>query len=188
MARVADPRQRGEKFNCIVENVRTGTNGKYVIMGRSMGPVRKVAEDLKALVGNDNVFILDDAYLNGMKFKLDDYEFILSTGKKISIQEGYPLYNYKGDIIGTLAKNEEWTVEMAYNDMRWNPSYKGIKDDNGMINNISDLKNLPMFKINNNFITIMKSNGSEILNIGNPTNELAKSLFFDMEKDVMGFH
>jgi len=51
-----------------IKNLRPGTNGKYVIIGRDMGSVKSVADKLKIHAGKDNVFALDDGCLNGMKF------------------------------------------------------------------------------------------------------------------------
>lgn len=76
---------------------------------------------------------------------------------------------------------------MAWNDMRYNPAYDDIKDAEGFINNVDDLKNLPMYKLNKQWIEKMKDEGYEVINIGNPTNEARKSLFFNMEKSTMGF-
>ncbi|NJK98334.1 MAG: hypothetical protein HC905_28520 [Bacteroidales bacterium] len=179
--------KQGKSFNCVVESVRPGTNGKYVVMGRSMDPVKKVADDLKVLVGNDNVRILDDAYLGGQKFKLNDYDYTLPSGKKVSYKAGYKIYDKNNNVKYTLKGNDEWTVDMAWNDMVNNPVYDDIKDANGYINNIDDLKNLPMYKLNKQWIEKMKNEGYEVINIGNPTSEPTQSLFFDMEKSIMDF-
>ena len=177
--------KEGKSFNCVVESVRPGTNGKYVVMGRSMEPVSKVADDLKAL--GLEVRILDDAYLGGQKFKLGDYDYTLPTGKKVSYKKGYEIFDKDGKVKYTLTGNDEWTVDMAWNDMRYNPAYDDIKDAEGFINNVDDLKNLPMYKLNKQWIEKMKDEGYEVINIGNPTNEARKSLFFNMEKSTMGF-
>jgi len=177
----------GVSHPCSVVNVRPGTNGKYVIIGRSMGPVTKVAQDLENLVGKGKVSILDDAFLNGKTFDLGEYDFVLSDGTRMHIGEGTPIYDKYGNEIRTLGTNEKWTVEMAVNDMMWNPSYKNVKTG-GKILNPNDLKKIPMYKIDQQWMEFEKINGSEIINIGNPLGITDGSEFYDMEMLMMNFN
>ena len=115
------------------------------------------------------------------------YEFVLSDGKKINIKEGYPLYDKFGNIVKRIKSDEDWTVDMAWQDMAFNPEYIGVKNSQGFITNIDDLKHLPMYKINKLWIEKMKNEGYEVIGIGNPTLENTESLFYNMEKSTMGF-
>lgn len=130
----------GVSHPCSVVNVRPGTNGKYVIIGRSMGPVKKVAQDLENLVGEGKVIILDDAYLSGQKFYLDAYDAVLSDGT---------IVHYS---------SKQWTVEEAWLDMVENTAYNGIKDvSTQYITNIDDIIQIPMYKIDKQWIEMMKN-------------------------------
>ncbi|MCF0126865.1 MAG: hypothetical protein HUJ68_14155, partial [Clostridia bacterium] len=171
------------KFN--IANVRPGTNGKYAIIGRSMGPAQECAEDLSKFVGKENVYILDDAWLHGKKFTLGDYEVNIG-GKSINYKEGYKIFNEYGDVLYTLKGNDAWTVDMAWNDMANTKVYDRIKKDR-LIIDINELKKIPMFKVNKIYIEELKYEGYEILDIGNPLNQINESLFYNMELEVIGF-
>lgn len=116
-----------------------------------------------------------------------DYEYTLPNGKKIEYKKGYKIYDDYNNVKYELKGNDEWTQDMAYNDMKNNPVYKQIKNSDELITDINELRNLPMYKVNENFITIARDNGYTILNIGNPLNLSEESLFFKMEKIKMGF-
>ncbi len=177
----------GVAHNCVVVNVRPGTNGKYVIIGRSMGPVNKVAQDLENLVGKGKVRVLDDAYLSGQTFKLGDYDYVLPSGNKVSYSKGYKIFDKNGNVKYTLTGNDNWTVDMAWNDMVNNRAYREIKNSIGIIDDINYLENLPMFKLNRKWIEKIKADGYEVINISNPTSVESESLFFNMEKLIMNF-
>ena len=132
------------------------------------------------------VRILDDAYLGGQKFKLGDYEYTLPSGKKVSYKKGYKIYDDEDEVKYILEGNDEWTVDMAWNDMVNNPAYREIKK-NGFVNNVDDLENLPMYKLNKQWIEKMKNEGYEIIDIGNPLNIKEESLFYKLEKFIMNF-
>ena len=149
-----------------IKNVRNGTNGKYAIIGRSMQPIETVAKNLEELVGKGNVVILNDKYLNGLKFHLDEYEF----------------FSTKGDLIEFPSK--DWSVNDALNDLMNNEKYKAIKQ-NGFISTIDDIQETPMYKINKQWIEKMKSDGYTIIDIGNPLNNETESLFYSLEKSIM---
>ena len=156
------------KYAITVVNVRNGTNGKYAIIGRSMQPIETVAKDLEDLVGKGNVVILDDRYLNGMTFRLEEYSIVLSNGTKVT----------------QPARN--WSQSEAWSDMRMNDVYKKVKTD-GFITNKNDLKNTPMYRVNKQWIEKMKSDGYTIIDIGNPLSNSVESMFYNMEKGVMGW-
>lgn len=101
-----------------------------------MGPNKKVAQDLENLVGKGNVSILDDAFLNGQTFRLGDYDYVLPSGKKLSYEKGYQIFDEYGHVKYTLNGNDNWTVDMAWKDMANNPVYNEIKDANRLITSI----------------------------------------------------
>lgn len=130
------------------------------------GYVDECAKELEEIVGERNVVILDDRYLNGMKFHLDEYNIKLPSGKIIT----HPA--------------REWSVTEAWEDMVRNKSYEEIKV-NGLIVNIDDLQNIPMYRINKQWIEKMKADGYTIIDVGNPLGNDMESLFYNLEKRTM---
>ena len=55
------------------------------------------------------------------------------------------------------------------------------------ISNEIDLEGIPMYKINKQWIEKMNVEGYTIIDIGNPLNNSMESLFYNMEKGVMGW-
>ena len=101
-----------------IANVKPGKNGKYAIIGRKMsGYVDECAKELEEIVGKGNVVILDDRYLNGMKFHLDEYSFTPSEGEPI------------------VFPAKDWSVTEALNDMTNNEVYDKIRNEKGFIYN-----------------------------------------------------
>lgn len=65
-----------------------------------------------------------------------------------------------------------------------NKSYEEIKV-NGLIVNIDDLQNIPMYRINKQWIEKMKADGYTIIDVGNPLGNDMESLFYNLEKRTM---
>ena len=150
-----------------IENVRPGTNGKYAIIGRSMDTVKEAANVLKSL-GAD-VEILDDEWLGGKTYFIEGYTFMDSNNSYITIKEDF------------------WTVKKAWIDMTSNSDYIQLKDGGNYINNINDIINLPMYKLNKYWIEEMKNLGYEIIDTGYKLKILNESPFYNMEKDILNF-
>jgi len=137
-----------------------------------MEPIKNVANELK--LQGKTVEILDDAYLAGRKFHLDAYDAVLSDGTKVH----YPA--------------KDWTVSEAWDDMVNNDAYRFIKDDvTKYIVKHEDIIQIPMYKLDEIWIKSMKSEGYDILNIGNPLNEAITpskpAFFFELEKNIMNW-
>jgi len=113
------------------------------------------------------VVILDDRYLNGMKFHLDEYVFTPSKGESITFS------------------SKDWSVKEAWSDMTKNKVYDKIRDEKNYISNQMDLEGIPMYKINKQWIEKMKTEGYTIIDIGNPLEDSMESIFYNMEKGVM---
>lgn len=163
-----------------IANVRPGTNGKYAIIGRKMsGYVDECAKELEKIVGEGNVVILDDAWLkkanSGMEktFHIDAYDAKLSNGELIHFEA------------------KDWTVNSAWENMS-KPRNKSVYDPYRRVRNSDDfipeidVPQIPMYKVNEKWINEMKSNGYEIINIGNPFG-IDDGPFFKMEKTIMNF-
>jgi hypothetical protein len=150
-----------------IVNVRAGTNGQIAIIGKNMESVKQVADEL--IKQGKNVIILDDNYLKGMTFHLDAYDAVFSDGTKAH-------YSAK-----------DWTVKEALLDMSDINNYKGIKDVNGYITIYEDIVQIPMYKIDEQWMNIIKNNGYDVLDIGNPLNTSNTSFFYNLEKIIMNW-
>ena len=150
-----------------IENVRPGTNGKYAIIGRDMKQVESAADILKET--GVEVEILDDKWLKGKTYYIPKDSFTSSKGVKIEV------------------KKEHWNISEAFNDMIYNSDYEEIRDGKGFINDINDIQNLPMYKLNKMWIEEIKNKGYEIIDIGNPSNKEGISHFYNMEKMLLNF-
>jgi len=155
------------RYPISVVNIRYGTNGKYVIVGRSMQAIKVATKRLSRTLGKENILAFDDAYIRGQKFHLDGYEYTLSDGTKV------------------VQPAREWSISEAFDDMKNNPLYDNIKTD-GYIAKIEDLQNIPMYRINGLWIKQIVEEGYTIINIGNPMN-LPESFFYNQEKQMLGW-
>ena len=153
-----------------IENVRPGTikdetkKVKYAIIGRDMKQIEEAADILKS--SGADIEILDDKWLGGKMYRIEEYEFTNSMGKKITIE---------GDI---------WNVDKCMEDMKTTGNH--IRIDGRIINEV-DIIGTPMYKFNKLWIEDIKSNGYEIIDIGNPRNKEGKSIFYEMEKSTLNF-
>ena len=104
----------------------------------------------------------------------------------MSYKRGFEIYDEDGKtVIYTIKGNDEWTVDMAWNDMAYNPAYEKIKPGGTFITDIEQLKNIPMYKINNKYIKRMRDEGYEVIDQGVPFDKKDDSLFFEMEETEM---
>lgn len=132
-----------------------------------MDTVKEAANVLKSL-GAD-VEILDDEWLGGKTYFIEGYTFMDSNNSYITIKEDF------------------WTVKKAWIDMTSNSDYIQLKDGGNYINNINDIINLPMYKLNKYWIEEMKNLGYEIIDTGYKLKILNESPFYNMEKDILNF-
>ena len=71
--------------------------------------------------------------------------------------------------------------------MTKNKVYDKIRDEKNYISNQMDLEGISMYKINKQWIEKMKTDGYTIIDIGNPLENSMESIFYNMEKGVMGW-
>jgi hypothetical protein len=75
---------------------------------------------------------------------------------------------------------KQWTVTEAFNDMVENDKYDGMRGlDNKILPEFLD--QIPMYKLNEQWITEHKTSGKTILDVGGPANSNKTSTFYNME-------
>ena len=75
----------------------------------------------------------------------------------------------------------EWTVNSAWDDMKKNPLYKDMKDP--ITGHIKEeyIEQIPMYKLNKQWVEYIQLEGFTIIDIGYPQGVTSESLFYNME-------
>ncbi|MDD2278174.1 MAG: hypothetical protein PHS05_03845, partial [Bacteroidales bacterium] len=75
----------------------------------------------------------------------------------------------------------EWTVNSAWDDMKKNPLYKDMKDPITGHIKAEYIEQIPMYKLNKQWVEYIQLEGFTIIDIGYPQGVTSESLFYNME-------
>ena len=224
MARVADPRQRGEAGRLLIPVASTvipivGQIGKTAKVSKIKNALKAIRQSTKSQLDELNQALVTKARGAGVKgagsvFKDGDnivgktiVQVRQGTNGKIAVI-GRQMDDHVNNVAAHLKNNQglqveildddylnrtfnidgvEWTVNSAWDDMVKNPIYKDMKDPVTGHIKAEYIEQIPMYKLNKQWVEYIQTEGFTIIDIGYPHGLTSESLFYNMEINTINW-